>query len=414
MSKILNICRNKYLWVFIAAVINASEAIVVLMVATRSVGIKESGILSFSFTIANLMMTIGKFGVRNYQVTDAGEEYSWGDYYYARVITVFLMLFISSMYVFGIGSINSYELEKQITIFVVILLYAIEAYEDVFWGLFQKNDRIEVGAIIFSVRWFVTIVVLCLSLLIIKRTIISVSIAVTAEACVYIVLIHHFSYLYVCEEKKLNCSKVISLLHKCLPLFLSLFFSLYISNSAKYAIDKFLDEEVQACYGFVSMPIFVIGLINSIIYEPILVDMSIAWYGEKYRVFINYIKKQCFIIVLISAICMVGAFFLGVPILSLLYATDLTNYKIELMILMVGGIWLSFVGFFSAVLTILRQQKIMMYVYSLVGVLAYGTTKPVVAKWNSVGAAFISMILVFVICICFIIYSFLYINKKKC
>ena len=116
----------------IASAINAAEAVLVLMVASRTVGVELTGVLTISFTIANLMICIGKYGVSNFQVTDAKNEFSFFEYYRTRWVTLCLMELASLVYVGYAFLSNGYTVEKILIVLSGTLIYAIEAYEDVF------------------------------------------------------------------------------------------------------------------------------------------------------------------------------------------------------------------------------------------------------------------------------------------
>ena len=189
------------------------------------------------------------------------------------------------------------------------------------------------------------------------------------------------------------------LIKDCLPLFLAGFFDFYLINAPKYAIDACMTDEKQACYGFVAMPVFVIGLLNGFIYQPIIVKMACEWREGN----INKLKKRVWnqtgIIFLITIICEVGAWWVGIPTLSLLYNTDLTTYKPELLILLMGGGNLAFIGFFITTLTIMRCQKNQLYGYLFVTVISFLTVKNVVYNYGTLGAAGIYCILTFMLAI---------------
>ena len=50
---------------------------------------------------------------------------------------------------------KGYTWDKAGVIFLMCLIYAIEAYEDVFVGQFRKIGRLNVGEKIFSARWLI-------------------------------------------------------------------------------------------------------------------------------------------------------------------------------------------------------------------------------------------------------------------
>ena len=57
----------------------------------------------------------------------------------------------------------------------------------------------------------------------------------------------------------------------------------------------------------------------------------------------------------------IGAFLLGVPILSLLYGIDISSYKTLLMLIIAGGVLYSFSTLLSAALTTIRYTFIQFY-----------------------------------------------------
>lgn len=41
----------------------------------------------------------------------------------------------------------------------------------------------------------------------------------------------------------------------------------------------------------------------------------------------------------LGIVCLVGAFLLGIPVLSLVYGVDLTSYKVDLLIIITGALF---------------------------------------------------------------------------
>lgn len=386
--------RENYIWNMVAGLINASEAVILLAVITRTNGIYDAGVLTIAFAIANLLSTVGKFGIRNYQVTDANEQFGFNTYFGSRIVTVILMLMVSVVYVAYGYLFKQYTWDKAGVILFMCVIYAVEALEDVFAGLYQKNGRLDMGGKIFSVRWTVILGVFSILLIITHNLFYASLISMVISVFCCIVLLH-CSYGKVVPEKVQVClNGTKRLLFQCMPLFLSAFLQFYLMNAPKYAIDDYLTEDAQACYGFIAMPVFVIGLLNSFIYQPILVQMALQWREHDYYGFIRRIRKQIGIIAVITTVCLAGAYVLGIPVLSLLYHTDLSAYKAELIILLLGGGFLAMTGFFSVLLTIMRKQKWILYGYAFASIIAILVTGRVVRKFELAGAAMIYTILI--------------------
>ncbi len=377
---------NGYIWNAMAGVMNAAEAVILSMVVTRTNGLADAGILSIAFAVGNLMMAVGKFGVRNYQVTDLKGTFSFSDYFYARIATVGLMAVFSMAYLWYCVQEKGYYVSKTAVILAICFIYATESIEDVFWGLYQQKQALDTGAQLFIIRWaailsvFILVLVknqnLCLA---------SVCGAITgAVVCLFcqVCVFHRFSE----KMGRMRPMVVYQLLKQCFPLFAVSFLSFYVINAPKYAIDRYLSEEVQACYGFIAMPVFVIGLLNSFTYQPTLVQLALEWKEGRSGSFRKRTQRQCLILAGLTLICLTGAFFFGVPVLSLLYGTDLGDYKIQMLILLFGGGIYALAGYLCVVLTIMRKQRMIMYGYAAVAAIAAGFSNLVVRRYAVTGA----------------------------
>lgn len=381
-----NIEKKCFIWNAIASVINASEAVIILMIITRTKGIVDAGIITIAFSIANLMLTIGKFGVRNLQVTDIKEEYKFSTYFSFRILTTILMFIFVCGYLLYCVYLRGYSCEKIIIIFLICLIFVFESIEDVFIGYYQQKKRLDVGAKVFSVRWIITIIVYAIGTILLKNLIGIVFLTCLISIVCMITLLSITSPFFIVKPIRFNTIESGRLFRNTFPLFLSSFLSFYIINAPKYAIDAYLPEEV-AYYGFISMPIFVIGILNGFIYQPSLVKITMEWKEGNTNKFIKRIVKQIVIIILLTGCCIGGANVIGVPTLSIIFGTDLYIYKKELLILLLGGGMFAAVGYLGTVLTIIRHQKDLIFLYILTAFLAKIFVKVFVKTGGILGAA---------------------------
>lgn len=365
--------KKTYVWNALAGLVNASEAVIVLAVVNRAFGGVEAGILAFAFSISNLAMTVGKFGMRTLQVTDANKENSISLYFFSRIITFFIMFFLVILYLAFSFVFKSYSIYKCHLIFLLFLLYSAEVVEDVFLSEYQRQGRLDFGAKMFTIRWFVSLVVLCFACCFVglRRALLFANIVSFVLLCVFLL---HYS-------KRLNISingasifnrfyKVFDLLRMAFPLFISSFSYLYLNNIQKFAIDKYLAEPDQAVFGYIAMPVFVLPLLSSFVIQPSLVYVTNAYHERKFTIFSKSIKKNLLFLLTMFLACEAGAFFLGVPVLNIIYKTDISVYKYDLMILLVAGAFLALANYMSVLLTIMRKQRLSMYIYligSLIG-----------------------------------------------
>lgn len=399
--------KRDYIWNTAAGLINAAEAVVMSMIVTRLTGLTDAGMLTMAFAIGNLMLPIGKFGVRNYQVTDVENRYSGFTYFTTRLATVFLMIVAVCGYLCYASTGLGYGSDKLGIVFAVCMIYVVEALEDVVWGYFQQRNRLYAGARMFCVRW-IGILLFFPAALYYSRDLKETLLLCLALSIVIFLVLLKLSYPRYCSEEdrfsnligqKIDFGQIGRLLKAVLPLFGISFLALYENNMPKYAIDRYLTDEIQACYGFVAMPVFVIGLLNNFIYQPTLVPMAVEWEQKQIGRFKKRIVRQTVIIGILAIVCMAGAYVLGIPVLSLLYHTDLTGYKRELLILLLASAFLAVSGYQSVVLTIMRCQKALLLPHGIVAMAAAISLPVVVSRYGTMGAAICYMVLMALLCL---------------
>lgn len=402
-----NLRKRDYLWNTAAGLINAAEAVVMSMIVTRVTGLADAGMLAMAFAVGNLMLPIGKFGVRNYQVTDVENSFSSFTYFTTRLITVFLMIVAVCGYLWYAVAGLGYSPDKTVIIFAICMIYAVDALEDVIWGYFQQRNRLYAGARMFCIRWIGILLFFSMALYYsrdLKKTLL---LCMALSIVIFLVLLR-LTYPRFCSEedrflnlirKKIDFRQIGQLLKAVLPLFGISFLALYENNVPKYAIDRYLTDEIQACYGFVSMPVFVINLLNNFIYQPTLVPMAVEWEQKQIGRFKKRIARQTVIIGILAIVCMAGAYVLGIPVLSLLYHTELNGYKGELMILLLASAFLAVSGYQRVVLTIMRCQKALIMPHGIVAAIASVSLPVVVLRYGTMGSAICYMALMALLCL---------------
>lgn len=395
-----NVEKSSFIWNMTGSMLVAFQSVILLMIITRTVGLIEAGIFTIAYANANLFLNIGKYGMRNFQVSDVTRQFSFSEYHMSRRITTLAMLIVSMIYVLWSAFANEYSLEKTAIIIWMCIFKLPDAIEDVYYGDYQKKGRLDVGGKALALRLFFTLILFSICLVVFKNLLWSLRIATVATFLIMIYFIGVTKREFYEEPYKDN-RNVVTLLKQCFPLAMGAFLSFYIGNAPKYAIDSMLSDEIQACYGFIAMPVFVIGLLNGFIFNPILYKISALWNQNKIKEFLSRVVVQVVIIVLITFICIIGAYIIGIPVLSLLYNTDLSSYKTELMLLLLGGGFLGLTGLLSTVITIIRCQTGLLYGYGLVALLAFVFSNPIVSKFQMRGAALLYVFLMLLLSICF-------------
>ena len=305
-----------------------------------------------------------------------------------------------------------YNVQKCTVVILVCLAKVIDAVEDVFHGMFQQHLRLDVAGKILTIR-IMSYIVVYFVFYIITEDLIITSVIALIVSFVQLLLLNYIALKeFEIEKKKWHYNQMKRLCRECFPLFIASYLVIYIGNAPKYAIDKVMSSEAQACFTYIFMPVFVISLLSQFVYQPVISKMALLWHEEKFTQFKNLIWKQVGLIALFSMAAVLGGYFLGIPVLSLLYGVNLKEYKTALVILLIGGGALAFVNFFQMIITIVRKQNLLIvgYMFAFLSFIFGG--RAVVEHFGIVGISSFYTIVVSGIGIVFTVLTIRIIDKK--
>lgn len=377
--------RSAYLWNTASGLLMAFQSVIMLMVLTRVADATTAGVFTLAYANANLFLNLGKYGIRNFQVSDVDEVYSFRTYWRARVVTTLAMVALGGVWLAWSASTVGYSAEKTLTVLVMVLLKAVDSLEDVYHGNYQQHGRLDVAAKVLTLRLLALILVFA-GLTVALRSLLVPLVVTTAFTLTFFVGEtiwarrayglpvdghgRHGGAAQHGSPARRGRGGVIRLLKDSFPVFLALFLLFYIGNAPKYAIDGAMDDAAQAYYGYIAMPVFVVGLLASFVYNPIIASLAQDWAEGRAGRFGRRLGVQSLVIVGITIACMAGAWLIGIPVLGALYNTNLAPYKADLLVLLAGGGFLALVTLFTTGITIMRQQGRLTLGYVAVSVAA--------------------------------------------
>lgn len=390
LEKTNNIKRSSYTWNALNAIISALQNPVILLVITRTNGVYDAGVFSIAFAIATLMLYVGLYGLRRFQSSDLDEKYSFSEYHGMRILTCSMMIFVSIIYCIYGMIFTGYSMEKALVIFMICIVKVCQAYSDVYHGCMQQKGRLDVATKSSSIRYGLEMAAYAAMLVITRNLLLSTAAFMAASIAGLIFTSVNAGGNYCTYRPSFNRTKIKALAIEGFPLFASLFLNMYISNAPKYAIDAFLTEDIQAIYNMVFMPAFVVMLIANFIFNPILTTYAELWLEstrESIAKLKKQIRKQMLFILLLTVMGLAIAATIGIPVLSVIFGVDLTGYKMELCIVMLGGGALAYATYFSTVITVIRLQKTLIVCYGIIALAAKLLSKFFVLGYGIAGAA---------------------------
>lgn len=380
--------KRKFIWNMVGSMSNALSSFILLTIVTRVNGSEDGGIFSLAFSTAQMLASIGCFETRAIQVTDIKRKLIFKDYFTFRLLSSSLMMIALIVYVLFSGK----QGETAAVMFFICLYKAIDCISDSFQGLFQLEDRIDLSGMALGVRVILSTIVFTISLASTHSLLWSSIVMCVTE----IIFIRFFDYRISKQYEKcgiqIRFEAIKSLFIQCFPLFIGSFMLSYIVNASRYAIDNYMSNEVQNYYGFLLMPAFVINLFSLFVFRPLLTPMAIKWEERNKRGFFAIIKKSMLWIAFLTVGAVLGAYILGIPILNLFSGLDLSAYRKELVIVMLGGSMNAVITVCYYILAVMRKQYMILTAYG-VGFIAALVLPPLFVQRAGITGAVIAYVI---------------------
>lgn len=400
-----NLLKKNIIWNFLGLSINAFNSLFFLIIVNRINGANDGGIFSFAYSLICLLYFIATFYNRTFQISNEDKKISDKDFIITRVISCLLMIFITILLL----DILKYKTYKSIIILSICIFRALEAFADVFYGIEQKNGKLYLSGQSMFIKGVMGIALFFVVDLISNNMLI----ALISLSIVNLMMIIFYdipnSKKYISNE--FDIKNILKIYRKTIPIFIFSFLNIYLINCSKYTLDFYETAQIQNVFGIILMPGTILSLCSQYILNPYLMDLTNNIKNKDYSKFKGKIKKLFLIIIFLGIICEVVAFYLGIPILNIIYGIDLTPYKVHLLLVILGSIFLALTAILSSALTIIKKNYIQMIIYIYNSIIAILLSIYLIKRLSIFGAVLNYLIVMIFQFISF--YIFYKINMSK-
>lgn len=381
--------RSAFVWNTISGLLLAFQSVIMLVVITRVCDVVTAGVFTIAYANGNLFVRIGKYGMRQYQVSDRNDQFSFYEYRFSRILSSVVMMVCAVAYLMYAAMANGYSFDKTLVVLITCVFKLVDSVEDVYLGHYQQHDRLDVGAKALTARLATTLVVFS-TMLVLTGALFSALVMATVYTTAFVAgevrfVRNRFSLPDMRGGR--DKSRALKLLKTCFPLFASSFLLFYIGNAPKYAIDALMDDAVQAYYGYIAMPVFVVSLLASFVYNPLITSLSDEWRAGNTSAFVLRFIRLVVVTAGITLACMAAAWLAGVPVLDLLYNAQTAPYLTDLVVLVAGGGFLALTSLAVLGITIIRFQRVLVPVYAVASAVAFFGSNWAVAGYGITGAS---------------------------
>lgn len=359
------------------------------IVATQLSGADNAGMFSMAFVTGTLLMYLGNYGVRTFQVSDLEETESFAAYQIHRAITCVAMLVAGWLYI----KVRGYTGEMALMCDGVFVYRMVDALADVYEGRLQQMEKLYLAGVSTGLRSLAGLVVFTVMLFLTRSLVIaSVAMAVVAVASLVLVTIP-LALFETPKSRKPQLIEVQELFQECFPAFAGLILYALIDNAPKYAMEGALSYDNQTYFNAIYFGANGVLMAGGLIYKPQLVRLANIWSDPSKRprfdlVVIGLIGT----FVVVAGIVLLFTATIGIPLNGLLYATDFERFRMQSYLMVGAGALAASIDFLFQTLTVLRQQDLATRLYLVGLVVAFALSYSLVHMLGFDGAVYAYLI----------------------
>ena len=358
--------KKDYIWNTLGSIVFAISFPLLTIIVTRIQGAENAGMFSIAFATAQMLMIIGNYAVRAYQVSDIKDRYSFSEYQIQRYISCLLMMIFS----IGYSLWRGYQGKFFVLVVMLCFFKMIDALADVYESELQRKNFLYKAGISIFWRTLSSIIIFAAILVFTK----DMMIATMSMCTISIMFLILFAVIPIKkmerQKEKISIKSILEIFIQCFPLFLSLFLLGYINNSPKYALEGIMAYEYQTYFNALYFPSQVIYMFTGFVFKPMLLQMAEYWNNGQRENLVLLIKKVLSFIVLLTAVGMFLMYVLGIPILSFIFGINLKDYRGQAVSMLIAGGLIAIVNFMYHILTVMRKQNILMVIYIIVYIIS--------------------------------------------
>ncbi len=386
--------KKNITWSFIGNLVYSGCQWAILSVIAKTLGVEELGRYALAIAIVSPVFAFSNLSLRSVQATDVNEEYEFGEYFLFRVISSTSACFI----VFFILYVSNYKMDVVYVVAGYVCVKMFESFSDVFYGLFQKNERMKYISISMMIRGVSNLLIFALTIVLTSNLIYGVLSLVLTTLLVLILSDVPNSWSLLVKRNYWRVSGLCRylgsfkrLLIVSLPLGFTIFCNVMYQNIPKYIIDVNYGETLLGIYSGVAYLLIVGGVLINAVGQSSTPRLAKLFLSDKLA-FNVLMKKLILLAISIGVLGVVLSLLVGDWILVKIYSKDFDGYAGLLTLIMFAGMISYISGVVGCALTAMRKFK-SQAILSLISMLIVLISSPVLVVSFGIDGAVFSLIL---------------------
>lgn len=404
--------RNNFAWSSVGNFIYLAGQWVILVLIAKLGNVEMVGQYSLALAISAPIVVFSQMLHRQTLITDVKQEFRFKDYFWTRSLLTTLALSI----VGAIVILGEFNRESSIVVCLVSLAKCFESMSDLFYGHFQKLERMDFIAVSMILKAIVSTLLFFFLLQHFRD--LSFALLGTVIAQLGILILYDFlgiyrrfypdSKPYVFRFRTFKKLIIITW-----PLAVSSGLVTLSANMPRYFLDFFHGKTAVGLFSVAAAPLVFLTMLHSSLGQTVIVRASKNFQFGDFTNFLRLTRKITAIFFLTGIAFFLTFLFLGKEILTVLFSVDYVK-GLPALLIMAGGIVLnSFSTTGSLVILGGRFFKIQAYtIYLMVAVQALFSFL-LIPKYDILGAGIADFLRILSSIIFYIVAGKYLLNKRK-
>ena len=382
---------QNHLWILIATVIAAPFSAIMVLVTTRLIDLETAGMMQYANAVTFIFSVLIVFSVNSIQMVDVREEYSFKTYLQTRTITAALTTVVLFAFIFVVGL----DGKQMSVILLYYFIFLIDTYANVFATDFHQKGKIRIMGRMRASGFSLVLASYVTLAYLTRDVVLSLLVAGVLLLFSYVIWIWFYRSHFGSIRTRFDFSKIKRLIVTVLPLIILTFIAAFLANAPSIYLGQFDSMETVAIFAIILTPgaLFQV-LLHALFFGAPLPQTSEAYASGDLKRFLKRIHALILLTAAFTIPFLIIIYFLGVPLLSWLYNTDLSPYFRQLIFVSVGALFLTLTPIIGLPFIIMRRQKVYMFSYIAVGAVA-GPVVAVLVRLYGISGAMLSNLIVF-------------------
>jgi O-antigen/teichoic acid export membrane protein len=320
--------RSNFAWTFAGTAANGVSQWAILSLLAKFASTEALGQYAFGAAIAAPIAMLAHLNLRAVIATDVAARHPFGDYLAVRLIASGIGIAVVSAVAL------THDSQRAAATVLIGLSFTIEAFSDLYFGVMQRNDRMDLIGRSMIIRSTLTIVLLLAAVL--SRPDVVYATAALVVARLSVLLLHDWP---CSNPPAAQLKQPWDIARAAMPLGAVLMLTSLTTNMPRYAIEQHLGTVPLGVFAAVASFITIGSTVIIAMGQSVTTRLAVLYTEHRFPEFRSLVLRLVGFATALGAAGVIGAIAVGPILLGALYRPEYASYQTLLIEMMIAGIF---------------------------------------------------------------------------